>query len=114
MWKQQVVIGTFPENLKIIDQRYKVPMVLTHDGWDPKPVSQEIDIVSFDGKEIPLLTPNVIAIHLSISEKAKNEAKVLFENINTNIKERKKDAQDIEKRNDVLRERSKLVSDLTQ
>lgn len=111
MWKQQIVTGMYPDDLKIIDQRYKVPMVMIHDKWDIKPVSQQIDIVSFDGKEIPLLTPNVIAIHLSISKKAQDEAKILFESININIKNRKKDAQDPEKRNDVLRERSKLVCD---
>lgn len=111
MWKQQVITGMYPDGLKIIDQRYKVPMVMIHDSWDTKPVSQQIDIVSFGGKEIPLLTPNVIAIHLSISEKAKNEAKILFESINTNIKERKKDAKDLEKRNEVLRERSKMMCD---
>lgn len=111
MWKQQIVTGMYPDDLKIIDQRYKVPMVMIHDKWDIKPVSQQIDIVSFDGKKIPLLTPNVIAIHLSISKKAQDEAKILFESININIKNRKKDAQDPEKRNDVLRERSKLVCD---
>ena len=111
MWKQQIVTGMYPDDLKIIDQRYKVPMVMIHDKWDIKPVSQQIDIVSFDGKEIPLLTPNVIAIHLSISKKAQDEAKILFESININIKNRKKDAQNPEKRNDVLRERSKLVCD---
>lgn len=111
MWKQQVVTGMYPDDIKIIDTRYKVPMVMVHDSWYTKPVSQQIDIVSFCGNEIPLLTPNVIAIHLSISEKAKNEAKILFENINTNIKKRKKDAKDPEQRNDVLRERSKLVCD---
>ena len=79
MWKQQVITGMYPDDLKILDKRYKVPMVMIHDSWDTKPVSQQVDIVSFDGKEIPLLTPNVIAIHLSISEKAKNEAKILFE-----------------------------------
>lgn len=111
MWKQQVVTGTFPENIKIIDKRYKVPMVMLHDKWDTKPISQEIDIVSFDGNEIPLLTPNVIAIHLSISQNAKEDAIVLFEEIKLNIKEKKEDSKHKEKRNNVLKERSKLVCD---
>lgn len=110
MWKQQVVTGMYPD-VKIIDKRYKVPMVMLHDRWDTKPLSQEIDIVSFEGSEIPLLTPNVIAIHLSISEHAKIEALTLFDKIKKNIKEKKEDSKHPEKRNDVLRERSKLVCD---
>ncbi|MEA2029729.1 MAG: hypothetical protein U9N49_12245 [Campylobacterota bacterium] len=109
MWKQKLTTGFFPDELKILDSRFKTPVVAIDERWDKHPTLQDIDVIAFDNNEIPLITPNIIAIHLSISDKSLNNAIELFDKIKLHIKQYKKEEKLPEKRTEIMLLRSKLI-----
>lgn len=111
MWKQKLTTGFFPDELKIHDSRFKTPRVAIDERWDTYPTFQDIDVISFDNNEIPLITPNIISIHLSISDKSLNNAIELFNKIKLHIKQYKKEEKLPGKRSEIMLLRSKLICD---
>lgn len=84
--KHLLIINLKPDDYKIFDQRIKKPLTIEVFGKVDEGgsmVLQETDEISIKGKPFDYFTPNNVAVLLSISSKALNKARKLFdENLN--------------------------------
>jgi len=80
--KQSLIINLRPDDYEIFDQRIKKPLTIEVFGKvdeDGSMVLQETDELSIKGKPLDYFTPNSVAVLLSISNKAIERSKRLFD-----------------------------------